>query len=115
MTLDHPIAAPIYLIRPEWKQSRTGKQDRFQAIWDHIFMATFADVFNAAQALSAEDQFRLIEALWDNIPMGEWPSPSAEWIAEAQRRSAEYDAGTMSASPWPDVYARALQKAGLDG
>jgi len=38
-----------------------------------------------------------------------------EWIAEAQRRSAEYDAGATSASSWPDVQARARRQAGLDG
>ena len=78
-------------------------------------MTTFADIFDAAQALPATDRIRLIEALWDNLPPGEWPPPTEEWIAEAQRRSAEYDAGVMSASSWPDVRARARQKAGLDG
>jgi putative addiction module component (TIGR02574 family) len=78
-------------------------------------MVPFADVLSAAQALPASDQLRLVEVLWDNLPTSEWPSPSEEWIAESQRRSAEYDAGTMSVSVWPDVRARARQKAGLDG
>ena len=76
-------------------------------------MATFTDVFDAAQALPAPDRLRLIEALWDNFPPSEWPSPSKEWIAEAQRRSDQYDAGVMSASPWSDVCARARQRAGV--
>jgi putative addiction module component (TIGR02574 family) len=81
-------------------------------------MATFTDVFDAAQALPLADQLRLIDAIWDSVvdrPQQEWPRPSEEWIGEAQRRSAECDAGTMSASPWPDVLARARRKAGLDG
>ena len=78
-------------------------------------MMTFNDVFNAAHALPATDRLRLIEALWDSVPLAEWPSPSAEWIAEAQRRSAEYDAGAASASSWPDVQARARRRAQLDG
>lgn len=81
-------------------------------------MATFSeysDVFDAAQALPTTEQIRLIEALWDNLSPAEWPAPSEQWIVEAQRRSAEYDAGVMSASPWPEVQARARQKAGLDG
>ena len=81
-------------------------------------MATFTDVFDAAQALPVADQLRLIDAIWDSVadrPQCEWPRPNEEWIGEAQRRSAEYDAGTMPASPWPDVRARARRKAGLDG
>lgn len=76
---------------------------------------TFTDVFDAAQLLPVTDRLRLIEALWDNVAPSEWPPPDEEWIAEAQRRSAEYDAGVMSASPWPDVCARSKKRAGLDG
>jgi putative addiction module component (TIGR02574 family) len=78
-------------------------------------MATFNDVFDAAQALPPTDRLRLIDALCDNFPPSEWPPPSDEWIAESQRRSAAYDAGEMSASPWPEVRTRARKKAGLDG
>jgi len=78
-------------------------------------MSTFDDVLDAAQSLPASDRVRLIDALWDSVPPDQWPSPSEEWIAEAQRRSAEYDAGRMSASPWPEVRQRARRKAGLDG
>ena len=78
-------------------------------------MATFDDVLDAAQDLPAPDRIRLIDAIWESMEPEEWPAPSDEWIVEAQRRSAEYDAGSMSASPWPDVRQRARRKAGLDG
>jgi len=78
-------------------------------------MSTFDDVLDAAQSLPASDRVRLIDALWDSVPPDQWPPPSEEWIGEAQRRSAEYDAGRMSASPWPEVRQRARRKAGLDG
>jgi putative addiction module component (TIGR02574 family) len=78
-------------------------------------MATFDDIFGAAQNLPASDRVRLIDALWESMEPGEWPSPSDEWIAEVQRRSGEYDAGNMPASPWPEVRQRARRKAGLDG
>ncbi len=47
--------------------------------------------------------------------LNDLPSPSEESINELQRRSAEYDAGVASASPWPDVKTRSRKKAGLDG
>ena len=80
------------------------------------YMPTFNDVFDAAQGLPPNDRLRLMDALWDSFyPPNEWPQPSEEWIAESQRRSAAYDAGEMSASPWPEARARARKKAGLDG
>jgi putative addiction module component (TIGR02574 family) len=78
-------------------------------------MITFDEVFDAAQALPVSDRLRLIEALWEGVPQSDWPPPSEEWIAEAQRRSADYDAGTTTASSWPEVRERARRKAGLDG
>jgi len=78
-------------------------------------MPTFEDVFGAAEALTATDRVRLVHALWDTIPTDQWPAPTAEWIAETERRSAEFDAGRMTASPWTDVRERARRKAGMDG
>lgn len=78
-------------------------------------MATFDDVLGAAQNLPAPDRVRLMDALWESMEPSEWPAPGADWIAEAQRRSAEYEAGNMTASPWPEVRRRARRKAGLDG
>ena len=77
-------------------------------------MATFNDVLGAAESLPAQDRIRLVHALWDTVPPVEWPAPSEAWIQEAQRRSAEYDAGQATASPWPEARARARRKAGLD-
>ena len=45
----------------------------------------------------------------------DWQLPDAEWIAEAERRSAAYDSGEMLAATWAEVKARARGKAGLDG
>ena len=77
-------------------------------------MTTFDDVLGAAQDLAPTDRIRLIHALWETVPPEEWPAPTDAWIEEAQRRSAEYDAGRMTASPWPEVRTRARRKAGLD-
>jgi putative addiction module component (TIGR02574 family) len=78
-------------------------------------MSAFSDVLDAAQSLPPPEQVRLIEALWDQLSPTEWPVPSDDWMTESRRRSAAYDAGLMSASPWPEVQARTRQKAGLDG
>jgi putative addiction module component (TIGR02574 family) len=82
-----------------------------------LMMPTFQEVLTAALTLSPTDRVRLAAALWedwDAVPLAEWPLPSEEWIAEAQRRSAEYDEGRMSAATWPEVQARARRRAGLD-
>ena len=61
-------------------------------------MATFDDVLGAAQGLAPSDRIRLIDALWETVPPDDWPPPSRQWIAEAQRRSAEYDAAHARAN-----------------
>lgn len=43
----------------------------------------------------------------------QWRVPSAGWIAEAARRSAEIDSGQMSAAPWQEVRERVRRRAGL--
>lgn len=78
-------------------------------------MTTIQEILNAAQTLPADQRAQLIVALWDSVSPDDWAPPSPDWIAEAQRRSQEYDAGRMTASPWPEVRARARREAGLDG
>lgn len=77
-------------------------------------MPTFDDVLDAVRTLTPADRVRLLDALWDDLPPTQWPLPSEEWIAEAQRRSDEYDRGTMQSRPWSEVRILARQKAGLD-
>jgi putative addiction module component (TIGR02574 family) len=86
-----------------------------ESAYEEPTLTNFDEVLDAARALPTSERLRLINALWDNLPPEEWPAPSAEWIAEAQRRSAEYDAGRMSAAPWSELRERARRKAGLDG
>jgi putative addiction module component (TIGR02574 family) len=78
-------------------------------------MPTLYDVLDAARALTPMDRGRLMDALWEDAEPAEWPLPSPEWIAEAQRRSAAFDQGQMSAKPWDEVRVRARQQAGLNG
>ena len=78
-------------------------------------MPTFQGVLSAARTLNPTERILLANAIWEDTSSTDWPLPDAEWIAEAQRRSADYDEGRMSAATWQEVQARARRKAGLDG
>ncbi len=58
-----------------------------------LTMPTFQEVLSAARTLNATERIRLANSLREDVPPAEWPLPDAEWVAEAQRRSAEYDEG----------------------
>ncbi len=72
-------------------------------------MSEYDEILIAAQALRPNEQLRLINALWESL---ERPEPGPEWVREAQRRSAEYDAGRMPASRWEEVRERTRKKVG---
>ncbi len=78
-------------------------------------MSSLQEIIDAAQALPAYEKVQLIGALWSSVSPEDWASPSSELIAEVQRRSAAYDAGLTTTSPWSEVRERARQRAGLDG
>ena len=69
-------------------------------------MTTLQEILDAAQSLPVGQRVELIDALWETMPPTDSPPPSAEWIAEAQRRSEELDAGRMTSAPWPEVRER---------
>lgn len=70
-------------------------------------MATLQDVLNTAKTLSREDQIRLAQELIEQPLAEDAPFPSPEVIQLAQERSAAYDAGLLTASPWEEVKMRA--------
>lgn len=82
---------------------------------EYMTMTSLQEIIDAARALSPAERLRLVDAVWDDEHPEQWPTLSPEWLAEVQRRSAEFDAGRMKASPWEDVQARVRRKAGLDG
>jgi putative addiction module component (TIGR02574 family) len=77
-------------------------------------MHIYDEVVKAAQRLSPSERIRLVQALWETVSPEEWRPPNQEWIDEARRRSVDYDAGRLTAAPWPEVRARARRKARLD-
>jgi putative addiction module component (TIGR02574 family) len=78
-------------------------------------MSSFQDILSAAQLLPSAERVQLIHALWDATPMEDWPAPSDEWIAEANRRSDAIDAGDVNCIPWAEARKIARRQAGLDG
>lgn len=76
-------------------------------------MATLTEILDAAQSLPSAERAQLIASLWDTTSPDDWVPPSAEWVAEANRRSDEFDAGKERGSEWADVQRRARKAAGL--
>ncbi len=68
------------------------------------------DLFQAALALSDEEQLQLLPALGAAADeRGLRPADDA-WLAEVQRRSAEYDVGGIEPIPWAEVKERARRE-----
>jgi putative addiction module component (TIGR02574 family) len=76
-------------------------------------MPDFKTVFAYASRLPVVDRMQLIEALWDTMPDDSLPRLTEEWLAEIQRRSAEFDSGVVKSVPWEQVRADALRRAGI--
>lgn len=74
-------------------------------------MPTYETLLADATRLPVADRIQLIDAIWDTLPVDSLPPLSDEWMAEIQRRSAEYDAGAAETVPWEQVKAEALRRA----
>jgi putative addiction module component (TIGR02574 family) len=68
-----------------------------------MIMSDYDTLLSDASQLPLEARIQLIEALWDTVPEDALPPLSDEWLAEIERRSAEYDAGVVKAIPWEQV------------
>jgi putative addiction module component (TIGR02574 family) len=75
-----------------------------------IAMSNYEALLAEANLLPVVDRIQLIEALWDSLPADCLPHLTDEWIAEIQRRSAEFDAGIVQATPWEQIRADALHR-----
>ncbi|HMP08612.1 MAG TPA: addiction module protein, partial [Lacipirellulaceae bacterium] len=65
---------------------------------------------NDDSQLPVGERVQLIEALWDTVPPDAMPPLSDEWLAEIERRSAEYDAGKVTPIPWEQVRVEASRR-----
>jgi putative addiction module component (TIGR02574 family) len=73
-------------------------------------MSDYQNLLADAVQLPLDARIQLIEALWDTLPDDSRPPLSDEWLAEIERRSAEYDAGAVQAIPWEQIRAEALRR-----
>jgi len=73
-------------------------------------MSTYEAVLAGASHLPVTDRLQLIDAIWETLPADSLPPLSAEWIAEIQRRTADYDAGAVDTVTWNQVKADALSR-----
>jgi putative addiction module component (TIGR02574 family) len=75
-------------------------------------MPTYETLLADATQLPVADRIQLFDAIWDTLPVDAMPPLSDEWVAEIQRRSAEYDSGSVQTIPWEQVKAAALRRLG---
>ena len=78
-------------------------------------MSKYESILADAAQLSVMDRIQLIEALWDTVPEGGLPPLTEEWLAEIEKRSAEFDSGKVAPIPWSEVKANALNRLGAKG
>jgi putative addiction module component (TIGR02574 family) len=76
-------------------------------------MPDYESLLAGASQLPFEVRVQLIEALWETVPEESLPALSDEWIAEIERRMAEYEGGAVQATPWEQVRNDARRRAGL--
>jgi putative addiction module component (TIGR02574 family) len=73
-------------------------------------MPDFDSLLSDASQLPPDVRIQLIDALWETIPEDSAPPLSAEWLAEINHRSAEYDAGQAQPVPWEQIRAEANRR-----
>ena len=76
-------------------------------------MTTYETLLAEASRLPVADRIQLIDEIWDTLPSDSLPPLSDEWVAEIQRRSAEYDAGSAEVVSWERVKTEALRRVGV--
>jgi putative addiction module component (TIGR02574 family) len=76
-------------------------------------MSDYDSLLASASQLPLDARMQFIEALWETVPDDSLPPLSDEWVAEIERRSAAYEAGSVTAIPWEQVRADARRRAGL--
>ena len=68
-------------------------------------------LFQAALALTDEEQVELVAALVSAVDERGLHPFDDEWLKEVRRRSAEFDAGGITPIPWAEVKERARRES----
>lgn len=76
-------------------------------------MPTYESLLADVIRLPVAVRLQLIDEIWDTLPDDSLPPLSDEWIAEIQKRSAEYDTGLAETVSWEQVKAEALRRVGI--
>ena len=68
------------------------------------------ELLQAVLALPEADRWQFVDALLATLPPESEAPLDEAWLKEIRHRSAEYDAGRMTASPWEEVRERVRQR-----
>jgi len=77
---------------------------------ERFSMSSLDQILQAALTLPEEDRVQLVDTLIATLEPEDAAPLDDAWIAEIQRRSREYDSGTVTAIPWEEVKERARQR-----
>ena len=61
-------------------------------------------------ALSIPERLDLIGELWDSVDQNDLPPPSAEMLAELERRASEAERDPQAGTPWNEVRDNLLKR-----
>jgi putative addiction module component (TIGR02574 family) len=78
-------------------------------------MSQVDDAFHFVEPLSPDDRLRLIARIWASLPPDHWAAPTAEELADVERRLAEHDSGQTADVPWEIVNRMLVNHAAPKG
>jgi putative addiction module component (TIGR02574 family) len=69
------------------------------------------DIVNAAKRLPESDRLEIVEELLESLESSSDGDADAAWATEVERRSRQIADGIVRPIPWPEVKARAKERA----
>lgn len=78
-------------------------------------LSTWDEVRQAALALPEEERIQLVDDLLATLKPEKAAPLDDAWLAEIERRSAEFDAGEIATFSWEEVKERARQRCRPNG
>ena len=78
-------------------------------------MPDYDSLLASACQLLLDARIQFIEALWTTVPDEALPPLCPEWLAEIEKRSAEFDRGSVRPVAWEQVRNDAQNRLGHIG